>query len=142
MAAITGKNGRVLYGSVVVADQVEWSMSGFSQAVSEKPTAFTDTVKVFEATEPGDPGTISFSGNYDPADTTGQAAVSALCEAGTSVSNLYLYANTSTFWRVGLGGSIIVTKGKAISLPRNGYGKISFEGKVTTKSMEQVGSGS
>ena len=141
MSALSGKNASVMYGSVVVADMVEWSMSGWAFPIVQKDTAFADTVQEYDIAEPGDPGTISFSGNYDPADTNGQLALHAVCVAGTELTNLYLYANTSTFWRVGSGGHILVTKASAITMPRNAYGKISFEGKVSGAAMEQVGVG-
>ncbi len=93
------------------------------------------------AADAGDPGTISFSGNYDPADTNGQKALDAICVAGTELTNLYLYTATSTFWRVGANGKIIVTKAKAYALARSGVGTVSFEGKVSGDDMEQVGTG-
>jgi len=142
MSKITGKDGWVRYGSVVVAEMVEWSMSGFSQPVVQKDAAFTDTVATYEAADVGDPGTIMFSGNWDPAATTSQDALATVCAAGTHLTNLYLYANTSTFWRVGSGGYIIVTRAQAVTLPRNNYGKISFEGQVSDAAMEKVGTGS
>jgi len=141
MSATEGSGGKVMLGSVVVANIKEWSISGFVMGTLET-TAFGSTIKTFIPDNTGDPGTISFSGNYDPADTNGQIAIDALCVAGTTSTNLYLYANTSTFWRVGSGGNIITTKGKAIQLPRNGLGTCSFEGKVSGAAMEQVGTGS
>jgi len=139
---ISGVSGKVMYGSIVVAEQVSWSMSGFSQPVTSAPTAFGDTgVKVYEVAELGEGGTIDFNGNYDPSDTTGQRALTTVCQAGTHLTNLYLYANTSTFWRVASGGYIIVTKADAVTLPRNNFGTISFSGQVSTKAMEQVGTG-
>jgi len=136
-----GVGGKVLYGSVVVANIKDWSMSGFAQGTTEI-TAFGDTVKKFVVADAGDPGTISFAGNYDPADSTGQAALDAICVAGTELTNLYLYANTSTFWRVAAGGVIIVIKAKAYALARSGVGTVTFEGKVSGAAMEQVGTGS
>jgi hypothetical protein len=140
MAAISGSGGKVMLGSVVVANIKEWSLSGFVMGTLDT-TAFGTTIMTFIPDETGDPGTVSFSGNYDPADTNGQKAIEALCVAGTTSTNLYLYANTSTFWRVGSGGNIITTKGKAVTLPRSGLGTISFEGKVSGAAMEQVGTG-
>lgn len=140
MAAISGKGGKVMLGSVTVANIKEWSLSGFTMGTLET-TAFGTTIKTFIEDGTGDPGTVSFSGNYDPADTTGQAAIDALCVAGTTSTNLYLYANTSTFWRVGTGGNIITTKGKAVTMPRSGLGSVSFDGKVSGAAMEQVGTG-
>ncbi len=135
-----GSGGKVLYGSVTIANIKEWSMSGFTQAPTEI-TAFENTIKVYLVADAGEPGTLSFSGNYDPRDTTGQAVLSSICEVGTEITQLYLYAATSTFWRVGSGGVIIVTKGKSATLPRSGVGTISFEGKVSGAAMEQVGTG-
>ena len=137
---ISGKGGKVMLGSVTVANIKEWSISGFTMGTLET-TAFGTTIKTFIEDGTGDPGTVSFSGNYDPGDTTGQAALATLCEAGTTSTDLYLYANTSTFWRVGAAGNIITTKAKAVSLPRTGLGSVSFEGKVSGAAMEQVGTG-
>ena len=139
---ISGVNGSVMYGSVVVANMVSWSMSGFNLPVTSAPTAFGDTgTKVYEVAELGEAGTIEFNGNYDPADSTGQQALNTVCKAGTHLMNLYLYANTSTFWRVASGGYIIVTKSNAVTLPRNNFGTISFSGQVSSQAMEQVGTG-
>ena len=140
---ITGKGGKVMYGSVVVAEQVSWSMSGVSMPTTTAPTEFQASgTKVKEAADIPDAGSIEFNGNYDPSDTNGQTALNAVCQVGTHLTNLYLYVNTSTFWRVGSGGYIIVTKGKAVTLPRNAFGTISFAGDVSTAAMEQVGTGS
>jgi hypothetical protein len=122
---------------------VSWSISGLTTPVTSAPTAFGDTgVKVKEVAELPDGGQIEFNGNYDPNDTNGQRALTAICKAGTHITNLYLYANTSTFWRVASGGYIVVTKADAVTLPRNGYGTISFTGEVSSQAMEQVGTGS
>ena len=138
---LSGKNGKVMYGSVVVAEQVSWSMSGISMPTTKAPTAFSDTVAVKEAADAADPGTLEFNGNYDPSDTNGQIALATVCKEGTHLTDLYLYPNTSTFWRVGTNGYIIVTKADAITMPRNGFGSVSFSGDVSSAFMEQVGTG-
>ncbi len=141
MSKITGKGGKVMYGTVTLAEIIEWSMSGFSMGTVRKDPAFGDTIAEYVSDGVGEPGTISFSGNYDPADANGQAALKAVCAAGTGISNLYLYVNTNTFWRVAPGGEIIVTRANAVTLPRTGYGKVNFEGQVSGGAMEQVGTG-
>ena len=139
---ISGKNGKVMYGSVVVAEQVSWSMSGVSSATVKAPTAFQDTgFAVKEVTDLPDAGTLEFNGNWDPSDASA-ASLHTACANGTHLTNLYLYANTSTFWRVGEGGYIIVTKSQAVTLPRNNFGTISFAGDISSAAMELVGSGS
>ena len=141
MGKISGLNGKVLYGSTIVANMVSWSMSGFSLPVNSAPTAFGDSgAKVYEVAELGEAGTLEFNGNYDPADAQ-QILLNTLCQAGTHLTNLYLYVNTSTFWRVAAGGYIIVTKANSVTLPRNNFGTISFSGQVSSQAMEQVGTG-
>ena len=131
-----------MYGSVVLANITQWSMSGFSKSALEIPAAFGITVASYRLEDTGKPGTISFQGNYDPDDSAGQIALAAVCVAGTALTDLYLYVNTSTFWRVGSSGTILVTKADAITLPRSGIGTISFEGQVSGDNMECVGTGS
>jgi hypothetical protein len=144
MAKISGKAGKVMYGSVVVAEINDWSMSGFKMELVAKDPAFGDTgAKQYIGTAIGDAGTISFSGNYDPADTTGQAVLMTASKTGLGITNLYLYVNTSTFWRVGSGGEIFITNGgEPSALPRSGIGKVAFGAQVSGAFMEQVGTGS
>ena len=77
MASVGGRLAKVMYGSVVVAGIGEWSMSGFVPDVVED-TAFGDTVKKWTNAGIADAGEVSFTGNYDPADTAGQVALNAL----------------------------------------------------------------
>ena len=143
MAKISGVNGKVMYGSVTVANMVSWSMSGFSMPVTSAPTAFGDTgTKVYEVAELGEAGTIEFNGNYDPADASGQLKLATLAALGSHVTNLYLYVNTNTYWKCGTGGYIIITKADAVTLPRNNFGTISFSGQVSSAAVAQTGTGS
>lgn len=143
MAKQTGKNGKVMYGSVIVAEQVAWSMSGFTQPVTSAPTAFGDTgVKTYEIAELGEGGTIEFNGTYDPSDASGQLKLDTLCELGSHLTNLYFYFNTGTYWAVGAGGYIILTKAKAPNVTRSGYPTIAYSAQVSTAAMVQTGTGS
>lgn len=130
MGAINGSGGKVVLGSDTVAEIKEWSISGFEMGTLET-TAFGDAIRKYIPDDTGEPGTISFSGNYDPTDTAGQDAIAALCKAGTTTTDLKLYVDANSWWEVDSGGTIIVTKATAITLPRNGLGTISFEGKVS-----------
>lgn len=138
MASIGGRLAKVMYGSNVVANIGEWSMSGFVPDLAES-TAFGDTVKTWKEAGIGDAGTISFSGNYDPDDTNGQVAILALANLGAELTNLYFYTKTNQFWRVGAGGAIILDKFNAVKMTKNGLGTIDFSGKVSGKLMERVG---
>lgn len=136
-SSIGGRLAKVMYGSTVIAGLGTWSMSGFVPDVQDD-TEFGDTVKTWKQAGIGDAGTVSFSGNYDPADTNGQVALNALANTDSELSNLYFYESTSVFWRVAAGGAIILTKFKAITMDKNALGKISFDGKVSGKLMERV----
>jgi len=143
MAKKTGVGGKVMYGSIVVAEQVAWSMSGFTQPVTSAPTAFGDTgVKVYEIAELGEGGTIEFSGTYDPTDASGQLTLDACAVAGYHLTNLYFYFAPATYWAVGTGGYIILTKAKAPNVTRSGYPTIAYSGQVSTAAMAQTGTGS
>jgi len=141
MAKITGKNGFVQLGSVKIAEMTEWSISGSSMETIKGGEAFGDTFVTKIASGLSDPGQVTFKGNYDPSDDTGQRAIITTMKAGLGVTNLYLYANTSTFWRVASGGEIMITKADAVNLPRNGIGTIDFAGEVSDAEMEQIGVG-
>jgi hypothetical protein len=142
MAALSGKAGKVMYGSVVVANITQWSASGFKMEVVSVDTPFGTTgAKTYIATQIGDAGTVSFEGNYDPADTTGQAALATMAKTGLGCTNLYLYETAAAFWRVGAGGSIFVTNGgEPTTMPRNGIGKVKFDAQVSGAYLERAGS--
>ena len=138
MASIGGRLAKVMYGSVVIAGQGQWSMSGFVPDIQED-TAFGDTVKSWVRAGIDDAGEVSFSGNYDPTDTNGQVALNALATVTSGLTNLYFYETTSAFWRVASGGTILLTKFNAIEFVKNGLATISFTGKVSAKAMQRVG---
>jgi len=138
MASIGGRLAKVMYGSVVVAGIGEWSMSGFVPDVVED-TAFGDTVKSWVNAGIADAGEVSFSGNYDPDDSTGQVALNALADSVVGLTNLYFYESTSKFWRVGAGGTIVLTEVQPIKFIKNGLATCSFKGKISAKAMERVG---
>lgn len=137
MASVGGKTAKVMYGSVVVAGIGEWSMSGFVPDVVED-TAFGDTVKKYVNAGIADAGEVSFSGNYDPADTNGQVALNALATSDVGLTNLYFYESASVFWRVASGGTIVLTEVQPIKFIKNGLATISFKGKISAKAMERV----
>ena len=137
MASVGGRLAKVMYGSVVVAGIGEWSMSGFVPDVVED-TAFGDTVKKWTNAGIADAGEVSFTGNYDPADTAGQVALNALATSDAGLTNLYFYESTSAFWRVASGGTIVLTEVQPIKFIKNGLATCSFKGKISAKAMERV----
>ena len=141
MAKISGKGGWVQKAAITIAEMTEWSISGASMETIKGGEAFGDSFVKKMASGITDPGQVTFKGNYDPTDNTGQLAMIDLLTAGTGVTDLYLYVNTSTFWRVASGGEILITKADAVTLPRNGVGTIDFAGEVSAAEMEQIGVG-
>jgi len=139
MAKLSGKSGKVMYGSVTVAEITRWSMDGVKMNTIRKDPAFGDSVAQYVTDGIVEPGTITFDGNYDPNDTAGQAALAAVCEAGNGLTNLYLYETANRFWRVKAGGEIIVTEANKVELPRTGIGRISFVCQVSGAALEAVG---
>lgn len=141
MGKISGKAGYVQYNGITIAEMVDWAISGSSIGVIKKTPAFGDTMIQKVADGIIEPGTISFKGNYDPADT-GQTNMAAALTAGLGIYGLYLYVAAATWWHVGTGGTIIVTKSKGVSLSRTTFGTIDFAGEVEGAEMVQVGTGS
>ena len=137
MASVGGRLAKVMYGSVVVAGIGEWSMSGFVPGVVDD-TAFGDTVMKWVNAGIADAGEVSFSGNYDPADTNGQVALNGLATSQVGLTNLYFYESTSVFWRVAAGGTIVLTEVQPIKFIKNGLATCGFKGKISAKAMERV----
>jgi hypothetical protein len=137
MASVGGRLAKVMYGSVVIAGIGEWSMSGFVPGVVDD-TAFGDSVMKYLNAGIADAGEVSFSGNYDPLDTTGQVALNGLATSDVGLTNLYFYENATVHWRVAAGGSIILTEVQPIKFIKNGLATCAFKGKISAKAMERV----
>ncbi len=145
MSATGGRKARVMYGSNTIANIGEFNLSGFTPDLLES-TSFGDTVKTYVRAGIDDAGEISFSGNYDPADTNGQVALNALKTVTTGLTNLYFYdiyaggsaGTTYSFWRVASGGTILLNKFNAVTMSKNSLGTVSFSGKVSGAALERV----
>ena len=138
MAARNGRLAKVMYGDIRLAGLSTWSMSGFTNPTLDD-TEFGDTVQSFVFGGMGDPGTVTFEGLHDPADTTGQASLAAACIAGIELSNLYFYETTTRFWAVAAGGKILPTKCDSITFEKASLATISFEGKISGAVMTAYG---
>jgi hypothetical protein len=138
MGAKVGKLAKVQYNGANVLGMGKWSMSGFTREMLED-TEFGDDIKTF-LSGAGDAGTLSIAGFYDPSDTTGQTALNALVAAGTVIpystsTGLKLFIDGTSYWAVGSGGQVLVTKGIAIDMDKNGLGQAAFEFKVSGAAM-------
>ncbi len=135
MAVKIGKLAKVTLGTVTIAELGQYTLSG-NAVDSIETTAFGDEAKDFF---PGmiDPGTISFSGNYDPSDATGQIALETACTNATEYGPGGIRFYLDAFWYLtpSTGAVIIITKCKAISMDKAGVGSIAFEGKLSGGSL-------
>lgn len=135
MASKSGFAAKVTMGTYTIAGMGSWSMDGVSRETIED-TAFGDTVKkyVFGMM---DGGSLSFEGNYDPADSTGQAMLDSACKNASLLGSgsIRLYIDNTSYWTVPSTGSLLVTKANAISMEKNGLGKVSFSAKVSGAAM-------
>ena len=138
MAIVNGRLAKVMYGSVKIAGLSTWTLSGFVNPTLDS-TTFGDTVQSFVFGGMADPGTVTFNGFHDPADTTGQVALAAAARAGISLSNLYFYETTTKYWAVAAGGLILPTKCDSITFEKNALATVSFEGKVSGAAMTPYG---
>jgi len=145
MSAIGGRKVRVMYGANTIANIGTFTLSGFTCELLET-TSFSDTVKTYIRAGIDDAGDISFSGNYDPGDTNGQAAINAVKTTDIGFTNLYFYdqygagaaGTTYSFWRVASGGAIFITKFNNVTLSKNAVGTVDFTGKVSGAALERV----
>jgi hypothetical protein len=131
---------------VTVAELGTWSISGINRNMIDV-TSFGDTVMAFK---PGmlDPGSITFTGFYDPTDSSGQAKIISSLSSGISISNstsrklrkLRIWASMSTspgstnvrgYWScVGSSGEVFIT-GMELGTDKNNVGTVSFTAKVS-----------
>jgi len=90
-----GKDCCIKIGSTKMVGMGTWKLDGIT-ADQIETTAFTDNWKGFKFGAK-DGGTISFSGLFDPTDTTGQVAMMLANMQNSELKNLYLYVD-STSW--------------------------------------------
>lgn len=132
MAFKAGNNAKVVKGSATVVGMGNWKLDGITTDLLES-TAFGDTAKQF-MTGLVDYGTISFSGLYDPADTTGQAVLLAANLSNTKITDLKLYVDNTSYWTpnvTALSAAGVYVTSVAIGIDKSGLGTIDFQGKCT-----------
>lgn len=135
MAVLTGKTGSVKLGTYAIAELGTYTLSGFSRETLES-SSFGDDIKEYQIGL-GDGGEITFNGNYDPTDTTGQILLeSALKNASVFTGgNLKFYINNTTYFSVSTGGEMLITKVKSINMDKAGIGKVDFTCKISGAQM-------
>ncbi len=92
MPAMSGTNGKVMQGANVVLNMTEWTIDLKGASVDTSAFggsgwgAFTGTIKTW---------TAKCSGNYDPADTTGQVALN---NGLASSFSMKFYTDATHYW--------------------------------------------
>lgn len=129
-----GKNCSVKLGGTAVVGIGNWEMTGVQMDVVEV-SAMGDTFKAYLAAL-ADGGQVTFAGYYDPTDSTGQTAMETYCEAGTIVTSLRLYVDSTSYWTPATtsqtGSGVIITNYR-VTADKSGLAQVSFTGKVTGK---------
>lgn len=135
MAVLVGKLAKVTVGTVTISEIGTYSLSGFSRDTLES-TSFGDDVKEYTFVL-GDAGEVTFSGNYDPTNALGQERINSACENGSLFTggDLKFYVDATSYFTVDTGGTILITKCRAIGMDKAGLGSISFTGKVSGKKL-------
>jgi len=132
MAVYVGRIADVLVGTYSVSEMGTITMGGLTNDVIEH-TSFGDTFKLYEFGM-GDYGTLSFSGWYDPSDSTGQSILRSAAVNVSKLTNLYLYIDNTSFWAAktsSVTGAILMTKVDAWTTDKDGLARIDFEAKVS-----------
>ena len=131
MGVKVGKIAAVKMGTTKVAEMGQFTISGFSRETLED-TQFGDDIKsyVFGL---ADGGEVSFSGNYDSTDTTGQDLINSYCSNGVVLNSggIRFYVDAAKYWTIS--GDLLITKSKAIAFDKAGIGTIDFTAKISGK---------
>lgn len=135
MGSKSGRIASVKLGTYTVAGLGVWSITGITRSMLDD-TAFGDDVDKYQFGRLNG-GTLSFSGNYDPVDATGQTLLDSAVKNASYFTggDLKLYIDNTSYFTVDTGGNILMTKARAITMDKNGLGQISFEGQTSDGAM-------
>lgn len=144
MAFKKGKYCQVNLGSAKISGIGTWTLNGVQlQQLDE--TEFGDNWMHFSFGL-GNGGTLSFTGLYDPADTTGQESLMQKNMNGTNITDIKLYIDSTSYWEpcqttgyfspTSTSGndsepSHVNITGFDISFDKAGLGQVSFQGQVS-----------
>jgi hypothetical protein len=95
--AHVGKDGKVSLGANTVVGMGTWSVNLGSTDEFDASDFGDEWEQIVYGMRRG--GSISFNGNFYPADTTGQNAVMQAFVEGTDLTDLRLYWNSASYWR-------------------------------------------
>jgi len=131
MSVKVGKTASVKLGTYSISELGTWTLSGFTREALDT-TEFGDDIKTFTFGV-GTSGTLSFAGNYDAGDSTGQDLINSACKNASVFTggDLKLYIDNTSYYTVDTGGEILITKSDATTMDKSGLGQVSFEGTIS-----------
>ena len=94
MTTHNGRNAKIMIGAVTVAEMASWSLDLSNDEIDT--SAFGSTWKKSDVGMRG--WSLSVSGHYDPADTTGQGLVEAAWAAGSLITSIHAHVNATSYW--------------------------------------------
>ena len=94
MTTKNGRNATVKYGTYTIAELASWSLDLSNDEIDT--SAFGSTWKKSDVGMRG--WSLSVSGHWDPTDSTGQAMIEAAWAAGSLISTIKMYVDTSSYW--------------------------------------------
>lgn len=133
MGAKVGRACSVKIGTTQVLGLGTWTISGVDTDQFED-TEFGDSYKTYLVGQK-ESGTVSFSGYYDPADSTGQDVLRTAWESGTAVTSIRFYIDASSYWtpttKSLASTSCIYITSWDVSADKSGLIMASFSGKIS-----------
>lgn len=96
MAVKVGKDAKVTLGSDTIIGIGDWSIDGMTRQEFDASQFGDEDVSYEYGMREG--GSISFSGNHDPTDTTGQVAIEEAHDANTDLTNLRCYIDNTSYY--------------------------------------------
>jgi len=94
MTTKNGRNATVKYGTYTVAELASWSLDLSNDEIDT--SAFGSTWKKSDVGMRG--WSLAVSGHWDPTDSTGQSMIEAAWAAGSLISTIKMYVDTSSYW--------------------------------------------
>ena len=130
MSTRSGKTGRVLIGTYVVAAIQSWTWDGITNVEISDTALNLNFVRKHYGI--GNFGNIEIVGNYDPDDSTGQNAIYSAASNKTEMTTLYvsLDASGTSKWVPDLtndsSACAVITKANNIGFAENGMASVAF----------------
>ena len=94
MTTYNGRNALVKIGTDTVAEMASWSLDLSNDEIDT--SAFGSSWKKSDVGMRG--WSMSVSGHYDPSNTVGQGLVEAAWAAGSLISTIKMYVDSSSYW--------------------------------------------